>query len=703
MNSLLKNPMSVLQPVLKAPEDKIAVMQKDFWSEYETPIVVYPLSFKLSAKDMYTSGFICVTQGSNYLYKTSFGKVVYVTQFHTLDIRKISLSSSKFVLQYDDPEKTMKFKCKEPTVVIHAIQTILEEATFGLSDTNFFKVDYLDHKTVLPVSPVIQRPSLALKWRALFLAHFYDILGADLDTIDYFEKWENRGAQPIIVLGPSFHPGNFGAAYGHALGWETKLRALAIQNNALKSFGRLLYGILSNTQTISQIIFLGYSGVKVPKYFNQTVLHTSVSQWVFQNCVPSIIDDWVKYSMYLPESSVKRIIINTPNPSIEWTSANFQTFFDDLQQSNTIVNGLTYLKISQKMQNFNFKLFTNFINFVDHLRVIWLSDIKKDMSDIYSTFSQSNTLQEIHLNRLTFHETTDATIPSNLLFLDVSESEFSEMAFLGLMKYTISSPTKIPIIFNANSIHVRREAYKLLQSIDFSKTYPNIGEISWSDNKSNADSTRFLFGYLFHQKNLQILSMKNVTPENQILFIQCVLTLLNTNKIPGLEISGVFEPIIYCQFLSSLVQAPWLKKLSLPNSKIGEQGLKCLLLLLPQLKNLVEFNYEGVESPVLQTNIDMLSLVLSSKNIIAFNPPSDDIKALSPELKMSPEIKNLFEKASELKRPPKQSKRLAYIQENANQKRFSFNNTIFEKVISSDIINDDDNYLTFVEKPNTQK
>ena len=276
-------------------DSKVEAMCTKVWCDYERPIVAVPLEFTLSDRDSSTNGYLLFTRGAAYLFKAKFltNQPDFVHKFHMLHVKALTIRKQSLIFEFDTTRITLK--TDDAIAIATAMLTVLYESTYGVPN---IQLPAIRKEAVFPDVIVNERPKNALKWRALFLAHYYDIKGEQLYTLDYFDKWEDK-QKPIIILGPSLHPGNFASAYGHAVAWETKLDSVAFQSFAPTKYSSMIESLLLNACTITRVAYTDYKPKKLP-IFNMHVPKTSVKLWWFLRCCADLILLWAEESRNLP-------------------------------------------------------------------------------------------------------------------------------------------------------------------------------------------------------------------------------------------------------------------------------------------------------------------------------------------------------------------------------------------------------------------
>ena len=158
-------------PCIQVDEKKLKAMMSEVWSSLESPLVAIPVDYRLYArKKSLRSGYVLVTRGAVYVFKSKFMKpVVFDKKIHILDMRKITITKDNMmVIEFDD--YNAEIKTKSITSLYAGIFTVLREVTFGVVE---FRELPVESEIPLPRVEITERIPEAIRWRALFLAHFY--------------------------------------------------------------------------------------------------------------------------------------------------------------------------------------------------------------------------------------------------------------------------------------------------------------------------------------------------------------------------------------------------------------------------------------------------------------------------------------------------------------------------------------------------
>ncbi|OHT16835.1 hypothetical protein TRFO_12923 [Tritrichomonas foetus] len=602
-------------------DTKLESMASKVWCDLERPIVAVPLEFKLKDRDSFTNGFLMFTRGASYLFKSKiFGHPEFIQKFHLLDVRCMILRHETLVFEFDNHAITLKTEDVAP--IATAMLTVLYEATYGIQGIHLLNV-----RKEIAFSDVVvnERPKSALKWRALFLAHFYDIKGEQLYTVDYFDKWEDK-QKSIIIIGPSLHPGNFAEAYGHAIAWEPKIDSVAFQSFAPTKYSRLIECLLQNAHHIHRIAYTDYKAKKLPQ-FNFHVSQTSVKVWWFIRSCAELVLSWAQESRHLPPGLTDILIANS-----HFTSDQFSELVNLIHQSEP-ASHMTHFEFSRtNIHNFPFNDITKLCSFSKNLEMITIRGIDVDGSHLFRAICKAQSpIKIVHLTHLQWRtqlKGDDLRLPPTLLHIDVSYSAFTQQSLKSLFVELTRYPQQIPFVLQASTLMIKPICYAGLSEIQFDLCQPNICEFDFSGNTCPAEQTRFLFAFLFTQRRLRLLSLNNINTDNPTIFMQYIIQLAQPLNLSGLDLACKFPAQLYAQFLQALVNVKSLRHLCVSNSESGDQGLAALDMLIKGLPNLTELIADGFkpQNPAAICAVwNDISLLPSLK---ACDLPSDDMRNL---------------------------------------------------------------------------
>lgn len=681
---------------INVDNSKLNQMIESTWIEYETPVVATPIEYKLKIKDSFSSGFIMITRGANYIFKKKLSSVELVNKFHTLDIRQVRLSISSVDFEFDDEQ--INVKSKDSVQIFCGILRILNEASYGIKNLKTFQ---LFSDISIPNCTISQRPQQALKWRALFFAHFYNIKGEQLKTMTYFDKWETH-QNPMLVLGPSLHPGNFCAAFGHAIGWESKINTLVFQSHAPTSFNRLLQSILTTTQTIHRIAFSDYSGDRPINFQITSILNTPVSSWIFTRTISSLFLDWASSAKNLPKGSIRQIQISLNKDNV-WTANDFTKYVDIVASTPSLQECREFIIDQIHIDRFPLDQLNRLSLISPGLQNITMKNIENiDGTDILTALQNTN-LQEIVLGKIKFDKVIPHTtkLPPSLVLLNVSECSFSQDSFISFLGLLIRDPFQIPLTLRCRYLNVDPAVYGALSTVNFSACQPgNLVEVDWSGNKFPSEISRHFFSYLFTQKQLKMLVLNDIGAENPMELMQFVLKLITNLKLTGIEFWGLFPPNIVVQFVNAIMQqAPFIKRFGLVSSQGSDEIAKTIVQMI-QNSAMTDCLVDNMEIKTVVQMQELLNALLQSKSIVGCHLPQNDVKRLKGKKGLK-ELRIVYDSLKNGKKKPSTfEKRVAYVEEMIKIGKTPaeiFSDDYFEKCDNAEIVVNDDLYLSFTE------
>jgi len=634
-------------PCIKVDGSKHDTMASSVWSKLEEPLVMIPVEYKIvQRKKGLRNGFIMVTRGAVYIFKTKFFQIqpILDKKLHILDMRKLRIESEMMFIEFDD--YIGEIKSKYITSLYVSLQTVISEVTYGVKKIRTFEIE---SDNPLPVVHIKSRPPQSIRWRALFLAHFYDIHGEQLNTMTYFDKWEDKKPK-LLVLGPSFHPGNFGAAFGHAIGWESLIDTVCFQNFAPTQFPRMIYSILDNAQTIQRLAFTDYKEDRFPKFGNDHLLKTSITKWWFLRACAPLIKDFCMFSKHLPSPVEEFMLVTTP-----FSEEDFIQIVSLIEDSPALRGMKSFSFVRNIMKPFPYDTFIRMLNFSSNLQTLSIRGMETNGSDLLSAICSSKSrLRNLSITHMQFRSSIvdSVSLPPTLVHLNLSFNAFISSSFRTLFHLLSRNQCQIPIVFQAECLVIKPSAYKALEELDFGQCYDNISEIDWSGNTMPSEPSRLFFAFLFTQKHLRLLKLDDMSLEDPIQFMKHVLQLMESLQLPGLEFSGRFEPVTFAQFINALQPMHFIRRLGLKNSNTNDNGIRILGSILPNLPLINELVIDGFAPDTSQMLFDLLRLILTLPNLKSCDIPLIDIKKLKMDISnLKPEQKAVIDNLILKKRP----------------------------------------------------
>ncbi|KAH0795620.1 hypothetical protein GPJ56_000499 [Histomonas meleagridis] len=609
--------------LIKVNNDKLNMMKSKCWCNLEIPIIAIPVDYQLKHDDPFTSGCIMLTKGAFYIFKTKvFGKLEYISKFSYLSIKTLIVKSDLLSVELNE---VASFKTSDAVKVAKTILKILDKATFGIRDIHICKIKA---HVPFPASKVSKRPKSALKYRALLLAHFYNIKGEQLYSIDYLDKWEND-KKPYITIGPSLHPGNFAAAIGHAIAWEPLINSIILKSFAPTKFSKFLHALLENSIKITSISFNDYNDQCTLK-FDLEVKKTTIRDWYFIKCTDRILLNFAENTKKLPAGISS---INFRKCILKSGSFNsFVTFLTEstpacqitqIEMKETVIPDIEIFDISRLLCS------------AKNLECLSFDGMSIDASIIVDIVCNLQIqIKILKLKNMKFSNAISAkkTFHDSIVFIDISKSSFSNEAFSSFFKLVTSSGLKVPITLRANNLSISNDAYESLTGIDHNTCKCSLLELEWNGNSFPKGSSKLFFDLLFTQKKLRFLSLVSINTECEDEFLQSVVWFGKSLPLIGLDINGSFNPNFFVNFINEASNFTGLRRLGLKNSRSGDKGLEELSELAKKLPDLNEITADGFEPSSPQPFLSFWTTISNHPGIRSCDLPGRDLKKLGLDL-----------------------------------------------------------------------
>ena len=617
--------------------------------------------YRFTSKTHWRQGGLIITRGAIYIFKFKAPeKVKLKRKCHILDMRELLVPAPldmKFV--FDRSE--IQFRCNYQTDAAFAVMSILNEATYGVKDLKTVRVE-----SALPLrdATVSQRPKNALKWRALFLAHFYDIRGEQLHTIDYFDKWESN-RQPYIVLDPTFHPGNFAAAFGHALGWETALKAVVFLGFAPTKLPQLLDSLVDNALTIKSLVFVNYTGKRMPQFSGSRIRSSSVKRYVFERVPGSIVSDFLANSMKYPQ--IEELVLD----SITTTSEEFSHFVDmitDVNNSATREHLKDFSISNTKITNFPTRDISRMLELLPQLAYITVRCLNGDADRVLrACFRGTTGIKFVRIGGMAFKSPFDdgkVKVPKSLVGLDLSGCKFTAESLSGLLRLLTSQEVEQPFILEMRHLTLKDNAFDAFSQLNYDACLPNISEFIFGDNDIPDQPSQFLFAFLFTQKKLRLVSFKDIRASNPIQFLKYLLQLCTSIALPGLDISGNFDAVTFGHFVDALRTsgaAANFRRFDVSGSKSGTPGMGALNELLKACPQLNELGADGFATDNQAALYALWVTIWQHPGICSCDLPVQDMKTLQLSMdRTSPDFQHAYKLIAEKPKPSMSRHRVDY-------------------------------------------
>jgi hypothetical protein len=515
-----------------------------------------------------------------------------------------------------------RIKTSEGAALTAAIQTILSELLFGVKDA---KTLIVRSELVIPDIAVRQRGQGALRWRAVLLSDLQNLKGQQLRELDYFNRWE-KAQRSLLVIGPSFHPGNFAPAVGQAIGWESLLDSVCFQCFAPTKFPALIESLISHSSRIVRIVFSDYIAKRVPAWPQTPCQASSITTWWFIQCCPEMLVSWLDFARTLPLAGCDQLVVIGGN----FEPDQFKAIVDRVKSAPATANLRRFELSRVRISPFPFLHMVRLLSICQQLESVVIRGIECDASFLLSSLCRAG----LHLRSITFSQmhfrsrVEDVELPQGLLHLCLSYNVFASSAMITLLQFVTNKPITIPIVLEAAEIAIKATFFTALSDISCDKCYANISELNWSSNQFPANC-RLFFAFLFTQKRMRLLRLLNITADAPIEFMQLLMKFGVHLPLYGLDFSGKFESLLFAQFIQALSTWQSLRRLNVSGSGAGETGLGALNELIPELPALNELGADGFR-PALPAALEPLWTTASTlPNLVACDLPLADLEALN--------------------------------------------------------------------------
>ena len=637
------------------PDSKLQQLLEVVWTKEEKPILATNIEFRFDAIP-FQSGIILATYGAIYIFKAKyFGQPEYFRKYHLLRCLEFNVTENS-TIEMLFPNYFLSIQANDYIEIADVLLSIFSECTYKLKNIKLMAVT---SAVPLPKYEVTERLPNALKHRALFLAHYYNIKGEQLHSIDYFQKYDNKPAN-MIVLGPHFHPGNFAPAFGHAIAWEPDLVTVTFQRFAPSKFNKFLDALMQNAQNINRIAFTDYKESRIPNFELTPCTSTSVRRYWFIRSCSKLLYEFMLHAYNLPANLEDLVIASCTMRPQEF--GDIVTAISESLSTRRMKN-ICFIRVT--MKPFPYDDFTRLLTITHRLESLTVRSLDIDASHLLRAVCLSKTrLRALGLTRVQFRTDVpqDLVLPSSLRMLNISFSAFSSSSFKSLIELLTYKPVNTPFIFQAQALMLKTSAYQALSELDYSRIQPNFGEIDWSGNHIPKDPMRFFFAFLFTQTRSHLLMLNEVTSGDSTLFLSYLAQLARIVPLTGLDISGKFPSSVFTQFITSLSTVPELRRLKLSCKNAGDSGLEALNQLLPQLPNLTEVLADGFKPRTPKPFFALWKTISQLPSLVSCDFPVEDMYVLGLSMqRLGPEPAKIFSAIMKKKKPTTVEDRLKYL------------------------------------------
>lgn len=695
--------MSFLDNQLIKVDDKILQeMVKLRWFELETPLIACPITFRLKPSESSTGGLLLFTRGAIYiLNKKVFSAATLFKKFHLLDCESFTITQTYIELVFKEnrfnPESSgdLEIKSNFSIQIATIMLRVFNELTFGVTSEQFFNINlnFDVPESILQEVVVKKRPSQALKMRAIFFCHFYNLCYDHISSVNYFDIYDNN-VLPHIVITQALQPGNFSKAYGHAIAWESSITTIIFKGFKLPSFSDILNTILQNAIGFKVLAFLEYLSPIQNKFDFSGLTQLKITNWTLRqnNCqfINYFLNQLKSLNLPIETLNVLDTVFSNEHECIEF----FETI--SRNRSTSLIETLYISKMISRP--FPFGSFQRFISTAHNLKTLIFSSIDIDATKLLKILCSQpmKNLERLVITRMQFRTIIDSNeemsnlrLPSNLLYINVSGCFFTTSSLRFLLYFITKDPFEIPFIFEANEISVKTGFYNCLSKLNFEKINPNICEVSWNLNSIPSDSARFFFAFLFTQKRLRMLSLVKTRSENPTQLLKFVMQLITSLHLPAIDISfgtknstdQAVDPEIYLQFIAALGQASFLRRIGLANAELGDEGLNLFKDVINNLPSLTEITADGFYPQKRDSFVGFWESVVKHPSIKAVDKPSNDYISLRDQKILTNEDRTTFHPVfSEIRKMPKASnsiQREEFIKILINENKLTNNPDVF--------------------------
>lgn len=620
---------------INVDKTKLEQMQQQCLCPFEQPIVAIPLEFKIPGSTTFTSGFLMITCGAHYLFKgKAFGHIALMMKFSIFQVNVIHFSSDQVIFDFSDFGMTnfslntdlqskqspttqdntpisnsinnnnniqsisnslIFLKTSDSFIIVQASLYIQKFVSYGLKNVQLCR---LDSPTSIKEVELTSRPSNALIYRTIFLAHYYEKANdkKDILNVDYFKKWEYRRPY-YIIINSTLQPGKFGRAFGHSISWEKLIKAVCFRSFSPPQFSEFFDSLVANSMsTVSEIQFDSYKDpTNLPEFSGRPLKNEncSIKRYVFHDVIGTFLLSFFEKCTRIPR--IEGLVLC----NVKMDSTEFTQFCNCVLHNKAMQNTLKkFIFEKSPIQSFPTSDMKIMLECLSHLETITLCDFNCDGVRLINAVCRSKApVRVIHANRLKFFKSFEkTTFPETLIHLDVSLSLFSDEAISSLLVAITKKEVKIPIIFSAVRIILKKSSYPAIGRINFEKCFPTIAEFNFSLNRIPAFGSRSLFAFLFTQKNLRNLTLNNIGATNSVKLLKNIMMIILSLKIPGFSFSVASEKVL--KVLNSLQK----KKQAGSQADVEQTSSSPIL----QQKNededekddLLSFDFETTEKPV---------------------------------------------------------------------------------------------------------
>ena len=255
-------------------------------------------------------------------------------------------------------------------------------------------------------------------------------------------------------------------------------------------------------------------------------------------------------------------------------------------------------------------------------------------------------------------------IPEKLVNIDISNSRFltykSFVTFFQFITHKMSY--EVDLFLQANNLTYKPKSFLKMSQISFDECSSNILELEFNNNFIPKEIQLYYFAYLFTQKKLRFLSLIDNQIDDETEFLQNVIQLCKSLKIPGLDISGNFDKTLFSYFIDAISTVPTIKRLGIRKSKSDEEGLHSFMLLLQNHPEIQEVLCDGFKTTNRELLYNCWKLISQHPGIRSCDLPIEDFKFLKTNINnLSKENHKYFSFIKSKPRPTAFYQRIQYL------------------------------------------
>lgn len=661
-------------------------MSVELWSVYEEPVLEVPIKFTFGVDK--ETGYLMTTNGAVYFFKeTLLKRVQLYEKIHVLDMRRIIIDEKSLNIKTNSYDITVKSE-KYVLHIFYSFYLTFLRATYGSVDLPFceYKGNGIE---IIPIE-LSERPKHTFMCRSIFLGHFYGKASRRLDHVKYFNKWERKMSK-LLMLDSSFHPGNFAAAFGHAIAWEKYVNTVCFVNFSPGSFLQLLATLIEHSQGVRRLIFASYADVsRIPQFPNFKIDATTIRKWWFARCVPQLIISFLKFTKLL-SNSVREFQLFECSLSDE-----------DMVEISEIIRTNDNLRRVKKFgmtrtfhYSFPFEPFIGIIKMLYKLEEVVVRDIYAEGMDFLSIFCFSDIpLISVNLSMMEYFGSLDegACFSQSIVYLNLGDSVFSGSLFAKILLSLTKQPRRTPLILNLSGAKLTCSNFEKMYRINTDLIFPVISELNLSDIEFPDLAITPLFRFLVSQNEMKYLHLNNVRiedEETQIRFLHNIYKLSKRVFIQALGISGNFSPWLFSSFIDSLPRKiPNLKRLSIEDNSLTDGFIEPVVDSIACLSSLEEVLLDGSECEELDSVFYAYSIL--SMNTQSIDLPLRDLRRLGYDSDSIPDqYVKTYEEIMSMRRPTDVKQRITYLTSDSN---VPYDDNIFINTLDMDLVDEDDSF-----------